>query len=561
MNLHRILARGRAFGRDDGAAIAIIAAVSMTMIACLLALAIDVGSVNNVRRHVQGATDLAAMAAARDIANRGAAVSATLAANDVMPSSTPVVTPGHYAANAGMAVGGRFVAGAEPTNAVRVEVSVSAPVYFGTAILRDDKIIVGAEAVAANTSTAAITLGSGLAALDGGVLNAVIGALVGGQVSLGVMDYEALATGRVSMFKFMDALATDLNLQAGSYADLLKAKPTLPQIFAAVAKSGSPGLSSRARDAITALTTASKAAATPLPLIEMISVGELGYQPIGELGGLGVTASALDLVRAAAFVANQDHQVAIDLGAKVPGLTQMRATLTIGERPQSTPWMAVGPEETEVNTAQFRLRAHIAVGGTGLLSGLSISLPIMVDLASANARITSIDCGLESQLNGVVRVQVKPALADVWLGNPADNAAWSDFSRSPSAVAAEIVRTPIAKVMASAYVVGITNNTASSLNFTWQDIHDGRSKVVSTHDVTSSLTRSLVQNTDLKASLLGIGLVIPPGLTAAVSSAISGAAALADPVLASLLESLGVTVGRAETTVNGIRCDGAVLVQ
>ena len=44
---------------------------------------------------------------------------------------------------------------------------------------------------------AAFTIGSGTAALDGGIANAVLGALLGARLSLQIADYNALASARV----------------------------------------------------------------------------------------------------------------------------------------------------------------------------------------------------------------------------------------------------------------------------------------------------------------------------------------------------------------------------
>lgn len=56
-----------------------------------------------------------------------------------------------------------------------------------------------------------------------------------------------------------------------------------------------------------------------------------------------------------------------------------------------------------------------------------------------------------------------------------------------------------------------------------------------------------------------LGLPIP-GLEGAVSGVIAGAAAPLDQVLTSLLNTLGIGLGQADSWVSGVRCGGAVLI-
>ncbi|WP_204327080.1 hypothetical protein, partial [Stenotrophomonas maltophilia] len=65
---------------------------------------------------------------------------------------------------------------------------------------------------AARAQFAAFHVGSGLAALDGGIANAVLGALLDTRLSLRAMDYDALLSTRVDAFRFLDALDARLNL-------------------------------------------------------------------------------------------------------------------------------------------------------------------------------------------------------------------------------------------------------------------------------------------------------------------------------------------------------------
>lgn len=53
------------------------------------------------------------------------------------------------------------------------------------------------------------------------MLNAVLGRLLGANLSLSVMDYNALASANIDLFQFSNALATRVGLKAVTYGDLV----------------------------------------------------------------------------------------------------------------------------------------------------------------------------------------------------------------------------------------------------------------------------------------------------------------------------------------------------
>src|SRR5690606_27699591 len=129
--------------------------------------------------------------------------------------------------------GDRFVPGGEPANAVRVSLSKKGTLFFGSAIMAPPTL--STTATASSQAEAAFSVGSRLAKVDGGILNALLGGLVGGSLSLSVMDYNALLSAAVDALSFLDALAVQLNLTAGTYGDVLQSKATVGQIATALA--------------------------------------------------------------------------------------------------------------------------------------------------------------------------------------------------------------------------------------------------------------------------------------------------------------------------------------
>ena len=197
----------------------------------LAAIAIDFGSLYTQRRELQSFADLAAITAAANLGNAEAAVTATLRDNGVTAvrferpgqvTAPPVddeavalITPGRYVADPATPADQRFVAGRTPNNAVRVKLKTRGDQFFSGSLMSAP--LLSAEGVARISSTAAFSVGSRLLSLNGGLVNAILGGLIGGSVSLSVMDYNALLAADVQLFDFLDVLATKLHFTAGTY--------------------------------------------------------------------------------------------------------------------------------------------------------------------------------------------------------------------------------------------------------------------------------------------------------------------------------------------------------
>ena len=133
-----------------------------------------------------------------------------------------------------------------------------------------------------------------------------------------------------------------------------------------------------------------------------------------------------------------------------------------------------------------------------------------------------------------------------------------NFTTSPNPPPATLVNLGLVTVtgLANAYM---GNTTPTNVNFSYSDIQSLNMKTVTTTNFTSSLTSSLLGNLALNVNVIGLGIPIP-GLGATVAGILSGVTSPVDQVLASLLATLGVSIGQVNLWVMGIRCDGAVLV-
>lgn len=535
----------RRLARDESGATAIITAVMGAVLAAIAALAVDLGGLYFEARRCQTAADLAALAAARDIQNATAAARATAEAN--VDASTIQVTRGGYRADPSLAVEDRFTASGGGS-AVRVTVTTQAPLYFGAWIMGRDTIDVTRSATAAAEPMASYSIGSRLAGLNGGMANSLLSALTGSQVRLSVMDYRSLANADVSLLGYFDALATELGVEAGRYDQLLDERITAPRALGALADV----LSDNGQDGEATLL---RRLASSADARRELSLGQLFglYQGLTP-ASLDVNIEALDLAQAALVAANQNRQLSLDLGADV-GLAGLETTLAIGERPGQSPWMTVTNEAVVVRTAQTRLFIRARVGsGSGALALLNV--PIFVELASAEARLDTLDCSPEA-----VTLDVRPSVGQIALGE-VDVTRLQRFSEDIQPQQATLLNTlGLLRVKAFSQL-RLGGDTWQEARFTRSQIDSGDVRTVSTDDLARALMGSLLNQTRIEVNILGLGIGLGTRevLGQQVAGLLAGLAAPLDRLLGGVSAITGAQLGQADVRVTGLRCGAPVLV-
>jgi uncharacterized membrane protein len=274
-------------------------------------------------------------------------------------------------------------------------------------------------------------------------------------------------------------------------------------------------------------------------------------------------------------LANGTNQAQVNLGATIPGLLSTALTIAIGEPMQSSPWLAIDGIGTVVRTAQTRIKLVATVGvGTPSLGGgislLAVNLPLNVEVAYAEARLTDITCPTgPSSIK--VSIAAQPGIASLHLAN-SNTSGFGDFSQPQTFTDAEIadvslrlllINLPLIQVMGSA-ATAITNNSPTTLTFDATDITNKTIKTVSTRNISQSLTTSLVSNLSLSVNALGLGIDLTALLGTvkpAVVAVLNGITAPVDDLLYNVLSALGVGVGQADVRVTGATCGRSVLVQ
>lgn len=542
----------QSFGRDRRGSIGIITAFGVTGLLGLAALGIDLAVLYKAKRQAQGSVDVAAMLAAADLTQADAIARRALSENGFGLGTTIVVARGRYVADPNQSTDARFVAGAAPHNAVRVTLRASIPTHFTRLIGLPSVYALGASGTAAKAEFAAFSIGSGLASLDGGIANAVLGALIGAKLSLTVMDYDALVTGRVDAFRFLDALATEIGLEAASYTKIVDAEARLGQIVAAMRASGS---SAAAASALGRLAASAGRSSTSLRVSDLVDLGDaVALSP--ERGMAGPSLALMDTLSRAIVLANGERQVAIDLGPSVPGLTDTRLTLTIGERRQRADWTEVrGPRPT-VETAQMRLLVEARL--TAPLGLGTLAVPLYVEAAYAKATLRSVTCPWRRAGNRQVAIDAQPGLLDLAIAQVPPSAVVIGGPTPDLSQPATLLALPLLTIKGRARAT-LESGHSQTLSFSDADIAASLSRGVSSGALTHSLTGSLLGSISL--SIAGLDLLALPTLRPLLTASLSALAAPLDAVLDNTLRTLGIRVGYAEVTVDGVRCDHAVLVQ
>lgn len=564
------------FLRSTSGQFALMTAITAPAAVVLAAVAVDSGSLYVEKRRAQALADLAAIAAASNIdkapqqalamlSDNG--VSATIASNTgdfAKPGGNDriVVTTGRYKSDKSLDPADRYTANAPLKNAARVTYRTIGTRYFAGSIIPAPEIIV--TATAASTPAAAFSIGSRLAAVNDGILNALLKGLTGSQISLTVMDYNALLNANVSLLDFLDALALEVGLTAGSYEEVLDTQVTIGQVAKALKNSGGSGaLLAPLGKLVNALTNGS---VLPIKLSDIIDFGD-GQLAQAALRQIGADVNVMEILMLSAILAGKGKQVGLDLGVQTGGLLDVSVSLAIGEPPQRSPWFAVGEAGTLVRTAQTRLTATVDIGMPGsLLSllGTRIRLPLYLEVAFAEAQLKSITCPTGRRDSLKVQVDARPGVVNLFLAE-VDKSKLGNFGSPMARSTAKLVQVPLVSITGQAHAE-MSNIAYKTLTFTAADIDSGKVRKVNTKDYVTSLTTSLFSSLSLTANvelgLLNLPLLtLPSNTLALLGQAIKGVAQPIDNLLYTLLSALGVSLGEAEIKVHGATCGRAVLVQ
>ncbi|HEX7855819.1 MAG TPA: pilus assembly protein TadG-related protein [Sphingobium sp.] len=540
----------QSFGQDHRGVAAILFAFSFMALAGAAAAAVDIGSLFLAKRQLQGIADSAVLAAAQgDIAGQGtASAQSIINQTGVADVTISQLTPGSYARDKSVAIASRFTASASAPSAAQLTLQRQVPLFFGKLLLGKSSLTISAHATAARMNMAGFSIGTELVGLSGGLANDLLSSLAGTNLNLSLISTQGLASTNIDLLGFADALRVRLNMQGATYADVFGANVPLQTIVMALADSA-PGSAMSVLQGV-----AAKLGTSKVRVSDLIDLGPMGQNTSNTSSDTPIKVDALSMLRSLLIQAKGGSYQS-GLNVSVPGLTSVQLTI-VGGSVASSPWLTVTQaKDVVIRTSAMRIYLDTQVG-TGIIAGVaSIRIPVYVELAAAEARLSDIQCNGTSS-DGVT-LAVTPSVGSISIADvPA-----SDLPN----LSVPITKQPAALVnilgtKVNAYAdIALGGLQSQSVFFSKSDIANRVTRTVTTNDLTTGAASSLAKNVQISVTLLGITLSLGP-LVNSVGGLLLSTAPLLDGVINQVTGLLGVKLGSADVRVDKMRCGVPALV-
>lgn len=531
---------------DEKGGASILLAGSLMMLAGSATVAVDLGSIYLAKRQLQGIADAAALAA---VGGGTDAARQLIAKSGVDGVTITSVEDGLYRPDPSVPVGERFVPGDPAGGALRLAVRRRTPLFFGRLLVGDDGVDLNARATAARRDAAAFSIGTGLASVSDGLPNMLLSSLAGTSLSLSVMDTQGLLNANVDLLHMADALQLRLGRQDEAFARLFDRQIPIGDVVNAIADG--------VTDSQTAATLRRVGNSIPGRTVRLGDIIDLG--PAGSAAdAAGQPAILMDAFSMLRMVLNPGPgtSVPIDLKLGVPGLSSTRLKLVMGGGEAHSPLLSITSDRNVVvRTAQTRIYLESAVAAA-LAPIASVRIPLYVELAAAEARLSDIVCGRNTPGNGVTLL-VTPSIGTAALAD-VDADALTSFSRPANPRPATLAQALGTRVTGYANIA-LGGVQAQRVHFSPAEISAQQAKTVRTTDLAQGLAASVAKQTRVEVSLLGIPVSLSP-LTAPVGALLGTTAPLLDGILNNLTALLGVRLGTADVRVHEMRCGIATIV-
>ncbi|MFM6930736.1 MAG: hypothetical protein ACKOUT_00660, partial [Novosphingobium sp.] len=260
------------------------------------------------------------------------------------------------------------------------------------------------------------------------------------------------------------------------------------------------------------------------------------------------------LTRAALQLA-QGETYAAQFAVSAAGLTSASLRIAGKNATAHSPMMTVtDARDVVIRTAATRVYLDTQVASA--ISGIAaLRVPVYSELAPGEARMTGITCS-GSGPKGVT-LGVKPSIGSAALGT-VDTANFDDFS-APLPVSSAVMANTLLLRVNGRSDLSLSGDAEQSVFFSLDEIAAGTHKTVGATDMVSSVTGSLVQNSKITVTALGLG-VNASAITSAIGTTLSAIAPTIDSVLDTALKSAGVQLGVSEVGIDKVRCGVPVIV-
>lgn len=422
------------------------------------------------------------------------------------------------------------------------------------------------------TTGACVSAGPRLASLDttrSGLLNPLLGSLLGTNLSLTAADWNTLAQSDLNALGFLNALQVSTNTSTPS--DALGASVTLAQATAALRTAAQGEVNTSLAAVLSKLQSQLAPASASIQLSKLLKVG------VNPAALVGNKLNMLDLISGMAQLYNTSNMLTtptpITVSGASLGLGSLLGSLELSAQVLEPPVYVCGPSGTAFHSAAIRVKLKIALVSiaidTGALKilpgvlGASLTLAnieLYAEIAAGDGAIGAIDAVAKS-----VTVQAIPGVADLYIGHFDDNVFFNRSRRLAPDTDLTYSRVGELAINGSGVGVYVKSQARGEAPFAIGAVFSGsfpQTKTLSTSAAfISNIGARLVNNLDLKiAPSLGLlDVVVLPVVKTLVSTTLgttlgSVLTAVVDP----LLQLLGVGLGEMEVTVNGI-CQVCVL--
>jgi len=565
-------------------------AIALSLILVTL-IGTELGYLFYMKRELQKATDLAALAGAQQISYAGSCASAKtaakLSANGTGSTDPKRNLPTSFSLEDGDIECGQWdpakttadhfdPAPADQQNAVRVTINKASPTLLS---FFEGNRTIQTKAVAANDPIAAFSIGTGVASLDQGAVNSLLNGLLGtgNKINLRIVDYQGLATAQVRLLDLISAVPN-----VGTVSQLLNTQISMNDFMLAMVRAlgSSNAVAVQALNAIIA-TNVNSASVRIGDVIKVTT-------PSPE-SAANASINVLDLLTTSAQVANGSNLVKLGTAINLGVLAQATAQLAILEQPS----IAIGPAgqdshgnwRTQAHSAQVRLFLDTKILSTNAIPGLAsifevtlLRLPIYVEVAPGDARLSSIKCAAQKS---DCRVQIEArsglgtvCIAEVSSAQMLNKTSPVNCTTLPSATISDVsvLGLPILQVQAKIPVQATIPDTGYQ-TLTYNGISGDSDDVQTTNSnsLGSVLTGTLGNFMDASKWKLSINLlgIVPPlvDVNAALAPLLSYVLSILTPLFNSLdaivvplLNLLGAQLGYADIHLLSVICGEAKLV-
>ncbi len=405
-------------------AIGLMAAGTLAVALVFMVLAVDSGRLYLEKRKLQSIADTSAL----ETASRGGLCSPTNTANDYAREN---------AARNGFAVvagdnsrGLTVTCGALPTNAsnirvftpdatkseaVRVIATRSVATSIATGIWNmfsatpvPAQTVLSATAVAAYAPPVAqLTIRSSLADLNSAnapLLDATIGSLLGGNISLTAASWQGLASTSVNLLSYLDRLAINLGVQAGDYDALLKTAVSARQLIEAAAQVlpvAGPAATLVVNDVLKVQTIASSA--------KLLTVGDLLKIAAGTpSAALNTNVQLFQLIETTAQLSSSKNAVKVATQVYVPLLGNVSIQTKVIESPQMS---AIGnPEKAVRGLSNSPKTDQIYVRTAQMRTLVTIDAPVLKTVSSVASALTGLVTPVSKVVKGLLNLNLPVAV-------------------------------------------------------------------------------------------------------------------------------------------------------